>query len=96
MDQIVPLSPTTTCTLSPLGEWVLDLDPKISSFTVTYTNETPSNDAKVSVLAGTCCHITIGIPPGTVTHKTYNCGNTTKVLFKNESDNAVVKLVLNQ
>ncbi|HLO87065.1 MAG TPA: hypothetical protein VK203_18965 [Nostocaceae cyanobacterium] len=91
-----PVEPTRNCTLSPLGECVLELDPRISSFTVTYTNQTPSNGARVSVLAGTCCHLQINIPPGSVVTKTYNCGHTTKVLFKNESDNAVVEVLLNQ
>ncbi|HLO87066.1 MAG TPA: hypothetical protein VK203_18970 [Nostocaceae cyanobacterium] len=93
-----PVSPPKTCCLlSPLGECILDLNPTIPSFTVTYTNMAPASHATITLTAaGTCPRLPITIPPGEVVTQTYNCGNISKIFFKNETSTASVEVRVNQ
>jgi hypothetical protein len=88
--------PKTCCVLSPQGECILDLNPTIPSFSVTYTNMAPASHATIILAAGTCPNLSITIPPSEVVTQTYNCGNVSKILVKNETSTASVKVSVNQ
>ncbi len=93
-----PVNPPRTCgTLPPEGECVLDLNPTIPSFSVTYKNMSPTSHATVTLqAAGTLPNLPITIPPGEVITQTYHCGNIYKIVFKNETSTASVEVHVNQ
>ncbi|MEM9540546.1 MAG: hypothetical protein AAGA60_13720 [Cyanobacteria bacterium P01_E01_bin.42] len=93
-----PTPPPRTCaTLCPEGECVLDVNPTIPLFSVTYTNLSPTHPVTVVLYAaGTSPKIPITIPPGVVVTKTYEGGYVWKIFFKNETSDASVEISVTQ
>ena len=56
----------------------------------------PASHATIILAAGTCPNLSITIPPSQVVTQTYNCGNVSKILVKNETSTASVKVSVNQ
>jgi hypothetical protein len=88
--------PKTSCLLSPQTQCILDLNPTIPSFSVTYTNMAPDSHATIILKAGTCPNLPITIPRSESVTQTYSCGNVSKILVINETSTASVEVNVNQ